>query len=70
MIGVLFSYSIVLSFAWECVIENEQFERFSEGEDFEDSEQFRILWKASVLPTLSYINMHLITLFTSLPALI
>jgi hypothetical protein len=28
------------------------------------------LWKASVLPTLSYINMHLITLFTSLPALI
>jgi hypothetical protein len=53
-----------------CCIENEQFDRFSEGEDLKILSSSRSCERQEslVIPALSYINMHLIIVFTLLLA--
>jgi hypothetical protein len=73
LIGELFSYFIVLSFACECVMRRERsVRRISRGEDLKTLSNSGSCGRqvSLVIPVLSYINMHLITVFTLLLALI
>jgi hypothetical protein len=73
LIGELFSYFIVLSFACECVMCRERtVRRIFSGEDLKTLSSSGSCGRqvSLVIPTLSYINMHLITVFTFLLALI
>jgi hypothetical protein len=73
VIGGLFSYFIVLSLACECVMRRERaVRRFFCGEDLKTLSNSGA-WESQVslvIPVLSYMNMHLITVFTFLLALI
>jgi hypothetical protein len=73
VIGELFSYFIVLSLACECVMRGERaVRRFFCGEDLKTLSKSGSCERqvSLVIPVLSYINMHLITVFYSLLALI
>jgi hypothetical protein len=73
LIGELFSYFMVLSLACECVMRRERSVRMIFcGEDLKTlSNSGSCGRKVSLVrPALSYINMHLITVFTLLLALI
>jgi hypothetical protein len=73
VIGELFSYFIVLSLACECVMRRERaVRRFFCGEDLKTLSSSGSCERqvSLVIPALSYMNMHLITVFTFLLALI
>jgi hypothetical protein len=73
LIGGLFSYFIVLSLACECVMRRQRAaRRIFCGEDLKTLSSFGSCGRqvSLVIPALSYINMHLITVFTLLLALI
>jgi hypothetical protein len=73
LIGELFSYFIVLSVACECVMRRERsVRRLFSGEDMKTLSNSGSCGRqvSLVIPALSYINMHLIIVFTLLLALI
>jgi hypothetical protein len=73
LIGELFSYFIVLSVACECVMRRERsVRRLFCGEDMKTLSNSGSCGRqvSLVIPALSYINMHLIIVFTLLLALI
>jgi hypothetical protein len=73
LIGELFSYFIVLSLACECVMRRERgVRRLFYGEDLKTLSKSGSCERlvSLVIPVLSYMNMHLITVFTFLLALI
>jgi hypothetical protein len=71
--GELFSYFIVLSLACECVMRRERaVRRFFCGEDLKTLSNCGSCERhvSLVIPALSYMNVHLITVFTFLLELI
>jgi hypothetical protein len=73
VIGELFSYFIVLSLACECVMRRERaVRRFFCGEDLKTLSNSGYCERqvSLVIPALSYMDMHLITVFIFLLALI